>query len=80
MCNSINIHEILELTQSGSENEWTKNGVVLFCQVRQFTPFSMEYMSTYLHETLILDAILERQKSEFWEVRKHMSAANLHEI
>ena len=80
MCNSINIHEILELTQSGSENEWTKNGVVLFCQVRQFTPFSMEYMSTYLHETLILDAILERQKSEFWEVRKHMLAANLHEI
>ena len=41
---------------------------------------SRKYMSTYLHETLILDAILERQKSEFWEVRKHMSAANLHEI
>ena len=79
MYNSINLHEILELIQSGSTNEWTKNGVILFCQVRQFTPFSMEYMSTYLHETLILDAILERQKSEFWEVRKHMSA-NLHEI
>ena len=79
MYNSINFHEIFELIQSGSTNEWTKNGVILFCQVRQFTPFSMEYMSTYLHETLILDAILERQKSELLEVRKHMSA-NLHEI
>ena len=37
---------------------------------------SRKYMSTYLHETFILDAILERQKNE---ARKYVST-NLHEI